>query len=73
MLKNPNIKEKQYLYVCALKGQGKGDSLDGCMLNVRERRDIIHIAIIPLGTRRKVKMCLTYPEPSGGRLCVAGK
>ena len=47
LLKNSDIKEKQHLYLCALKGQGQGDSLDGYMLNVREKRDIIHVAVIP--------------------------
>lgn len=30
--------QRKYLYQCALKGQGKINSLDGCMLNVREKR-----------------------------------
>lgn len=63
LVKEPELKEKQHLYACALKGHGKEDSLDvKC-----HREERYNIAVIHSGTRRKVKRCLTQP---GLRVCV---
>lgn len=46
--------QRKTLFVCmCFKKTKEKESLDECKLNVREKRDIIYIIFIPLGTRRR--------------------
>lgn len=69
MLKNLNFKEKQCLHICVLKSQGKGNALDVWLLNVTEKRDIIHIAHSS-GNQKESEKVLSSAWAYWGKLCM---